>query len=140
MRNRQELRRPGRDHHRVLGRLRAAMTTLVPALGLALVLVVFGAVSATPTRHANGILTDTGYIYGSEIGTWQTTGGPILRYPRLVRAAAIPVIRYAEYDCFRDESAALIITEAARLGPTSTRQSRESPMSFTPSCGSSSCR
>lgn len=60
--------------------------------------------AATPT---NNLLTQHNLIYGSEIGAWETNGGPAVTNSSVVReinAADIPVIRYAVYDCFTTET------------------------------------
>jgi hypothetical protein len=62
-----------------------------------------GARAAAP---ANDLLTQHNLIYGSEIGAWETNGGPAVSSPAVVgdiTAAHIPVIRYAVYDCFTTE-------------------------------------
>jgi len=56
--------------------------------------------AAAPT---NSLLTHHNLIYGSEIGAWETNGGPAVSNPTVVskiKAADIPVVRYAVYDCF----------------------------------------
>lgn len=44
------------------------------------------------------------FIYGSEIGAWKTDGKPAINLstniPDLVKAAKIPIIRFALFDCF----------------------------------------
>jgi hypothetical protein len=60
--------------------------------------------AATPT---NNLLTQHNLIYGSEIGAWETNGGPAVTNSAVVseiNAADIPVIRYAVYDCFTTET------------------------------------
>jgi hypothetical protein len=59
------------------------------------------------SRQASpNLLTQTNLIYGSEIGAWETNGGPAVTSPTVageVTAADIPMIRYAVYDCFSTE-------------------------------------
>jgi hypothetical protein len=51
-------------------------------------------------------LDRTDLIYGSEVGAWQTDGGPAADestgVPQRVRDAGITVVRFAVYDCFTD--------------------------------------
>jgi hypothetical protein len=65
-------------------------------------------VTALPTaRSTPDLLTQHNLLYGSEIGAWDTDGGPAVTVSRIVsqvRAARIAIIRYGVYDCFTDET------------------------------------
>lgn len=54
------------------------------------------------------LLSQYNLIYGSEIGAWKTDGKPAVdtttAIPSEVTAAKMPIIRYAVYDCFNDET------------------------------------
>ena len=62
----------------------------------------------TPSQAPDvaALLARQDLIYGSEIGAWRTDGKPAVDpasgIPALVKAAKIPVIRFAIYDVFRD--------------------------------------
>jgi hypothetical protein len=66
-------------------------------------------VSPTPaptTTRSGDLMSRRDLIYGSEIGAWRPNGKPTVDpatgIPALVRAAKIPVMRFAQYDCFTD--------------------------------------
>lgn len=74
--------------------------TFLLSLGLA-------APAASSAQSAPNILHDKNLIYGSEIGAWENNGGPAVTDQTIVNeitAAKIPIIRYAVYDCFTDET------------------------------------
>jgi hypothetical protein len=69
--------------------------------------------ASTPTATipaastASELLTQHNLIYGSEIGAWDTGGGPAVTDKRIVSqvtAARIALIRYGVYDCFTNET------------------------------------
>ena len=77
------------------------------AIGAGIVPATATSTSAQPRAAAtNNLLTQHNLIYGSEIGAWETDGGPAVTNPAVVgdiTSADIPVIRYAVYDCFTSE-------------------------------------
>lgn len=76
--------------------------------GVLVALVVLGVVlnvrlQAVAPDHA----TPVADIYGIEIGSWEANGGPAVQgttIPGLITSAGIPDIRFAQYDCFTDET------------------------------------
>jgi hypothetical protein len=62
--------------------------------------------SATVTVGTADLRQRTDLIYGTEIGAWRTTGAPgtdpATGIPALVKAAKIPLVRFAVYDVFTD--------------------------------------
>jgi hypothetical protein len=78
--------------------------TLLIAAGMLALSVPAQAASAA---SAPNILTQNNLIYGSEIGAWETNGGPAVTSSSVtseISAADIPIIRYSVYDCFTTET------------------------------------
>jgi hypothetical protein len=81
------------------------LTAVTVALVLALAGVAVLLFPAGPTqRGSHGLKDSRDLIYGSEIGAWEPDGSPAVDpatgIPDTVRGAAVPIIRFAAYDCF----------------------------------------
>jgi hypothetical protein len=78
---------------------------LVP-LALAAILAIALPTVRPTAKSAPDVLTQHNLIYSSEIGAWDTNGGPAVTSKRImsqVTAARIAMIRYSVYDCFTNE-------------------------------------
>lgn len=67
---------------------------------------VLASAPAGGSSDIGALLDRRDFIYGSEIGAWRTDGRPAVDpttpVPALVKAAKIPVVRFAVYDVFTD--------------------------------------
>jgi len=86
--------RPSTRRGAVLGALVACVSVLT------------GIMATSSPASSPSLLARTDLIYGSEIGAWQTDGGPAADessgVPQRVRSAGMSVVRFAAYDCFTD--------------------------------------
>jgi hypothetical protein len=75
-------------------------------LALAGILAIALPTARPPAKSTPNVLTQHNLIYSSEIGAWDTSGGPAVTSKRIVSqvtAARIAMIRYGVYDCFTSE-------------------------------------
>jgi hypothetical protein len=87
--------------------MRSRCIQLAAAVLAAAFAVVPAAMSAGSAAASTNLLTQTNLIDGSEIGMWETNGGPALNNSTVtsdVTATKTPLIRYGVYDCFTDET------------------------------------
>ena len=69
--------------------------------------VLFGAYLFNNHGHAaTSLMSRTDLIYGSEIGAWAQNGKPVVdpttAIPGLLQSAKVPLLRFAQFDCFTD--------------------------------------
>jgi hypothetical protein len=85
---------------------RLFFSSVLAACLAALALTVAAAAAPSRAQAAASLLLRSDFIYGSEIGCWCTNGYPAVNpatpIPALVKAAKIPVVRFAVYDVFTD--------------------------------------